>query len=565
MIDKSEVKYLFSPPELTAKHDRFFILPRFLLLFGIAGWMFATLEQIQYLQDERAALAQGVFPLLVWYAAYTAGLVALVRRYPMRRRIIYQAAICLDVAFITLLINQTGILQSNFYLAYYLFIAMEVFHFGMIGGALLTVSCCMIYFFLYYSHSEQLFAGDFAFRAGFMMLTYLVLAALEENEKRSRMQLEKNNAEIESLNDKLERSNQRLIEDNEFKEMAAREKSELLQREHDAAQRRRLHIDFAKELNAKETIEEAVSVHSRYVCSLLGADHVSVITLDTKKRNALLYSPAGGDIDLQLVPYNHPLIEHFYGAGHEPSEPRRTWAADSREAMPDPFMIVPGEPALLHVEALAGGVMGMPIMIAMSADEKDAFDLELMEEARLIGNHLAVAIKNLSLRAKLQEMADTDGLTGIYNHRYLQEMLAGEIRRTRRYNRPLSMILFDIDHFKKFNDTYGHPVGDAVLKGIADKAGSLLRGVDILARYGGEEFAVVLPETDKSSALGVAERIRRSISSHTFEFQDVEPLHVTVSLGVGSIPPAETQEDLIRMADEALYRAKENGRDCVAS
>lgn len=166
-------------------------------------------------------------------------------------------------------------------------------------------------------------------------------------------------------------------------------------------------------------------------------------------------------------------------------------------------------------------------------------------------------------KGRLYELAVTDGLTGLYVHRYFQVALERELQRAKRYQKPISLLLFDIDHFKNFNDTYGHQGGDMVLGGTAAILRQALRNVDIAARYGGEEFAIILPETDAEGALLVAERVRKAIADHHFPGAD-HPLRVTVSIGVSVFPDhAAERLEMIRKADEALYVCKDSGRNCV--
>ncbi len=566
-MDIREAKYIFKTGELTADHRRFFFMPKVFLIIGIALWTVATYQQMEYLAEKRSTLVAGVLPLFIWIIAYSVAFMVAAKKYPERTKIIYQAVIFLDVIFITLLIRTTGVCQSNFYLAYYLLIAIETFYFGMLGGAVVTFSAGILYMLLYLANSEQLFVGDFALRLGFMFLTYLVLATLEENEKRIRLNIESQKDEIEKLHGQLEENIGRIIEEKHFAEYQKDENARLLRIQQETTLRRRSHIDFAKELNAQDTIEETILLFTRYSKDLLDVDHVAIVTLDKKNRRSILYNEfIDGDIEQKEIPFNHPLIDTFFDEGGESETFQKIWTAGNKEELPDSFLIVPGgKPALLAIESLSGGKHGTSGMIVISSESEGELNSDCMDEVRMLGSHLAIAIENLTLRAKLQELADTDGLTGLFNHRYFQITMDREIRRARRYKRPLSITIFDIDHFKSFNDTYGHPIGDAVLKELAIIAQGALRTTDIIARYGGEEFVVVMPETDKNGALAVAERIRRAIAEHTFEFNNLEPLHVTVSLGVGEMPPTKTKEELIKMADEALYRAKESGRNKVAS
>jgi diguanylate cyclase (GGDEF)-like protein len=155
-----------------------------------------------------------------------------------------------------------------------------------------------------------------------------------------------------------------------------------------------------------------------------------------------------------------------------------------------------------------------------------------------------------------------DALTETHNKRYLLEFLDRELARSARYQRPLSLILFDLDHFKAVNDEYGHLAGDFTLRDLAACVRSVIRKEELLARYGGEEFVVVLPECSVASALEVAERIRHIVEQHRVQFED-RTFHVTISLGIAttegdsSLTPAE----LLRQADERLYQAKRSGRN----
>ncbi len=166
---------------------------------------------------------------------------------------------------------------------------------------------------------------------------------------------------------------------------------------------------------------------------------------------------------------------------------------------------------------------------------------------------------------KLIEMNMKDGLTGIYNRRFLDVKLKEEFNRHRRYSRPLSLILFDIDHFKKVNDTHGHLCGDHILKAVASKIAGSIRNTDFLVRYGGEEFCCVLPETAFEAAALLAERFRASVADSEFTFKELT-LRITISLGVSGLDKENsTPELLIKKADESLYEAKKSGRNKVVA
>ena len=195
---------------------------------------------------------------------------------------------------------------------------------------------------------------------------------------------------------------------------------------------------------------------------------------------------------------------------------------------------------------------------------KPVHDTELVARVRV---HLRIKELQDELReanARLSDLVRTDGLTGVLNRRCFDELLTTEAIRAGRYKTPFSIILTDIDHFKAVNDTYGHPAGDAVLRNVSRVLAALVRKVDSVARFGGEEFVLLLPETGRDGARILAERLRSHVEalSHPFEGQT---LSVTASFGVSTYEAGTnaTAEELIKSADEALYRAKNRGRNRV--
>ncbi len=176
----------------------------------------------------------------------------------------------------------------------------------------------------------------------------------------------------------------------------------------------------------------------------------------------------------------------------------------------------------------------------------------------------------LSLKKSVKEaienarLANIDELTGLYNRRHLFELAAREFEATRRYSRNLTVMMMDIDHFKKFNDTYGHSVGDEILKLVAKAIASNVRNCDIVGRYGGEEFNVILPETDIEGATIVAERIRQAVEDRRLGTEKSEELKCTISIGLARYGKENNIEELIKKADDMLYLAKEGGRNRVA-
>jgi diguanylate cyclase (GGDEF)-like protein len=175
---------------------------------------------------------------------------------------------------------------------------------------------------------------------------------------------------------------------------------------------------------------------------------------------------------------------------------------------------------------------------------------------------LASAARLRRQNRKLVALAATDPLTGALNRRFATELCERELLRARRAGRPFSIVLFDLDHFKQINDTYGHMTGDAVLRGVCDATAALLRRSDVLARWGGEEFIVVAPETDAAGALHAAERLRQGIEALSEDPESpLAGLQVTASFGVATFDGDEDTDSVFERADRALYRAKSEGRN----
>ncbi|MCF7978726.1 MAG: GGDEF domain-containing protein [Chromatiaceae bacterium] len=174
-------------------------------------------------------------------------------------------------------------------------------------------------------------------------------------------------------------------------------------------------------------------------------------------------------------------------------------------------------------------------------------------------------VSTLAREEHLLSLSRTDGLTGLYNHAYMQELIDTELERATRYQRPLTLVLFDIDHFKALNDQHGHQAGDQVLMQLAKLCQTLIRDSDRIARYGGEEFLIILPELEPEQSQQFAERLRHEIEQARFRFGET-PLRITMSIGLAhwngqGTPP--TKVELIRAADRALYKSKEQGRNRV--
>lgn len=212
-------------------------------------------------------------------------------------------------------------------------------------------------------------------------------------------------------------------------------------------------------------------------------------------------------------------------------------------------------PLLVHDRALGTLVLG--------SKRRGAFGDSVRPTLEVLASHVAVSLANARMLKRLEEMATLDGLTGLFNKRALTEVGTQKLKSALRFKKPLSFLICDIDHFKKVNDTYGHDMGDLVIKGFADVLKRVKRDTDAVGRFGGEEFVVVCEETDERGATQLAERIRAELELTTFH-SELGPLKVTCSIGVAPFPAGGNSWDtLFKAADEALYVSKRGGRNRV--
>jgi len=201
--------------------------------------------------------------------------------------------------------------------------------------------------------------------------------------------------------------------------------------------------------------------------------------------------------------------------------------------------------------------------LALMSINPSQFTSEKKEPIIFLANLISVALEKAKLYQETKALSITDGLTGAFNHKHFQECLIKELNRARRIGTPFSLIMFDIDHFKNFNDNFGHQTGDMVLKHISETVMKNVRKIDIFARYGGEEFIIILPDVAKDGVIAVGEKLRMFIEKKPLIVnENIYP--VTISVGCATFPfDGEDKDTLIQKVDKALYTAKQDGRNCV--
>lgn len=345
--------------------------------------------------------------------------------------------------------------------------------------------------------------------------------------------------------------------------------------ERERGQNRRLAalVEASRALASELDLEGMMSELARVATDALDADWCSVYEHhpeDGTVTEAAIYERAGAghprmvgrtyriSTDLPVVEGDYPLDVDKLGAGEVLVEQLSDPGLDAASRAD---MEAQGEKSCLTVPLTSGGTM-VGFFVVIHGRTEHAFTAQEVEVARAIGEHATVAWERARLYQRLELLAITDGLTGVFNHRHFYDRLGNEIKRSDRYGATLPMLMIDIDGFKLFNDRYGHQAGDDALRQIAGILSADVReGVDLVARYGGEEFAVLLPGSQ--DAVAAAERIREHVRAATME-TPLGDAGLTVSIGLAAYPDsAADMDDLVARADAAMYIAKRLGKDRV--
>jgi|CXWL01.1.fsa_nt_gi diguanylate cyclase (GGDEF)-like protein len=316
--------------------------------------------------------------------------------------------------------------------------------------------------------------------------------------------------------------------------------------------------DVERDLKYYRSYEETVGVETRLRRDLSDAAKSLSGTMDGREVQARLIS-----ILSQRFPAARVTV--VGGAGADP-----LLLAAQRRRGPVLIKDAKSETQVVPDAQFASGIaVPMKVMreaagfVKIESDAAGAFGPDEVRTVDLYATMAALSLENIRLYDSVHRQATHDALTQLHSHRSFQQRLQEEILRSGRSQTPLSLIMCDVDHFKRYNDQFGHQAGDQLLRTLAAILSSFARPVDLAARYGGEEFVLILPNFVRSEAVALAERIRARVAAEPFTFQGAAT-HATMSLGVASFPTdATTASQIVRVADERLYKAKHGGRNQV--
>ena len=323
-----------------------------------------------------------------------------------------------------------------------------------------------------------------------------------------------------------------------------------------------------RQLIGSGSLHELVDLVLTAYPSAFELDRVSLVLLDASQDIAGLYRDDGASLPEGLLLWSHegPLRRWFPSLWLPRLEPY----VEGHAELFGPGEMVPQSVALLPL-VHRGRCVGC---LSLGSRDRQRYGphnrADFLERLAAL---LAVCLDSAVSNEKLKRAGLTDALTGVHNRRYFESRCVEEVQAARRSRLPLTCVMLDVDHFKRVNDGYGHPAGDAVLRYVARIIRAQLRGHDVVARYGGEEFVILLPATPLDAAVDTADRIRRVIAAQTMPVPDAPTLRVTVSMGLArlqadEVPVASVEQQvatLVARADQALYAAKQGGRNrCVS-
>jgi diguanylate cyclase (GGDEF)-like protein len=458
----------------------------------------------------------------------------ILRKRPKFISDVFAYSLIFDIIFVTYLIKYTGGADSSFYLLYYVAIMFSAYYFSLHTCVAISFAITTVYIISNPDVVTKISLIELALRVGFAWFFAYAVGYVSQHMRLAETKLLKL---LDSLNEsttELERSQMRVE--------TIYETSRVLGEIHDEKEITENVLDIAEDILGFEMCsiqllaEAGESLHERArlqdnerrtdkLCELLPLAGVSAEVINSGQAKRL--------IDLDAAKGYIPILETAKSA-----------------------LVVP---LISH-----GRVLGL---LQAESNRVNRFGDMDQKVFSILAASAAMSYENSRLRRELEKMVIIDELTGVHNYRYFCEKLTDEKKRAARYRQPLSLLMVDIDWFKRCNDTYGHEAGNILLKGVVGVIKTNIRDIDILARYGGEEFIVILPQTSHDDAQAIADRIRLEVENSRFGDGVKYPfLSATVSIGITTYPDNGRNEDeIVQLVDRAMYLAKGQGKNAVAT
>jgi diguanylate cyclase (GGDEF)-like protein len=447
---------------------------------------------------------------------------------------LYKITFGFDIAIVSLLVHYTGGLYSNFYLLYYLVIGFSAYNLGLQGGVTVAFACSSLYLLMnYYQISEQIVL-DLTLRLVIAWVYAFAIGVFSKHIKHSSNKL------LNLLDILNERTTE--LERTQIQLETIYETSRSLGEIH----------------NLSEVFVEINNIADR----ILGYPMSSILLLSENRGYLeLIATVENGAKKI----FKNPQKRELSGLYARVIDSGRTERVADLSGSNNHVAIMERTKSAMIVPMIARSkIIGI---LSAESSKVAAFNDRDEKLYSILAASAGMAIDNARMHKHISDLTVIDDLTGIFNYRYFVQKLEEEKRRATRYNLPLSLVMLDLDWFKKTNDSYGHEIGNIVLKEIVQVVKGCIRDTDTFCRYGGEEFIIILPLTSADEAQVLAERIRSQVEKHDFGVATGVPgLKITVSLGTTSYPEnGLSPVELVQTVDTALYRAKGSGKNMVCS
>jgi diguanylate cyclase (GGDEF)-like protein len=508
---------------LLPRVDTIYLSARTLVLLGL-GWFTFFGE----LDPTNRTILQGIVAL---YAVHLLVMVAAVKNM-FDLKLAYLSAIVFDMVFVPVFIHYTGGMASSFYLLFYLGISVAAYLLTFWPAVIVTTIFTVIYVAQVHTEIKIGMLFDFCMRLGFLWVCFLALSYVSEYLRKSEKRLLKLFDTLNLRTQELERSQAQL---------------ELI-------------YENTRNLASILAPDEVIRETMRIMGPMLQFNDYAVIFRDkwghflyrarSVNRKESFQLKAIDDARVELLPKvlssDEPIAvkELTNRTDYQPVNPK------SRSVLIAPLRSHDNSHGLIVAES----------------SNPDHFQEKDIKIFTMLARSAALALENAELHRQTEQLTIVDDLTGAYNYRYFVRKLEEEKKRAIRYDLPLSLIMVDIDWFKKVNDSYGHEVGNIVIKDLARVIQHCIRDVDIFVRYGGEEFVIILPQTPLIESSAIGERIRAQVEEMVVDTGRSGKLKITVSVGVTSFPEnGKAHEELVSVVDQALYRAKGSGKNLVCN